>query len=63
MITSRELAKHIYEYVQSISEKKKKDLNSINDNNEINYISNLITLHFDEIDTKNHYKELQKNSN
>jgi len=47
MITTKELATHIYNYVQSISEKKKTDPNSVYDNNEINYISHLMTLHFE----------------
>ena len=47
MFTTRQLAKHIYEYVQTVSEKKKIDTDSVNDVNEINYISHLITLHFE----------------
>jgi len=47
MMTTRELSKHIYEYVQNVSEKKRKDPNYTDDTNEINYISHLITLHFE----------------
>jgi hypothetical protein len=46
-MTTRELSKHIYEYVQTVSEKKKIDTDSVNDINEINYISHLMTLHFE----------------
>ena len=47
MMTTRELSKHIYEYVQNVSEKKRKDPNYTDDTNEINYISNLMVLHFE----------------
>jgi len=47
MITTRQLAAHIYKYVQDISEKKMLDPDSVNDINEINYISHLMTLHFE----------------
>lgn len=47
MITTRQLASHIYKYVQDISEKKMLDPDSVDENNEINYISNLIVLHFE----------------
>jgi hypothetical protein len=46
-MTTRELSKHIYEYVQTVSEKKRIDTDSVNDINEINYISHLMTLHFE----------------
>jgi len=47
MITTRQLADHIYKYVQKISEKKMLDPDSVDENNEINYISNLMVLHFE----------------
>ena len=47
MITTRQLAAHIYKYVQDISEKKMLDPDSVDENNEINYISNLMVLHFE----------------
>jgi len=47
MITTRQLATHIYKYVKDISEKKSLDPDSVDENNEINYISNLMVLHFE----------------
>ena len=47
MITTKQLADHIYKYVQNISEKKMLNPDSVDDNNEINYISNLMVLHFE----------------
>lgn len=47
MITTKQLAAHIYTYVQNISEKKMLNPDSVDDNNEINYISNLMVLHFE----------------
>lgn len=48
MITTRELATHIYNRVLEISEKKKNDIQGeINDTNEILYIQNLIELYIE----------------
>jgi hypothetical protein len=66
MVTTRQLAKHIYEYVQIVSDKKKIDPDSVSDINEINYISNLMTLHFepdDHLGSKGFYPTHIENRN
>jgi len=48
MITTRELATHIYRRVLEVASKKENsDWGSTNDQNEISYIQNLMELHFE----------------
>lgn len=47
MITTRELATHIYQRICEVAAKKQNDLNDVNDHNEISYIQNLIELHYE----------------
>jgi hypothetical protein len=48
MITTRELATHIYNRIIEVAEKKKNsNCESISDVNEISYIQNLIELHYE----------------
>jgi hypothetical protein len=47
MITTRELATHIYNRIIEVAAKKSQNSESINDVNEISYIQSLIELHFE----------------